>query len=101
MEVVGKMTGFKEDTFIEGKLVRIAKGKIEVESEDDGTGEPELQTLKVGAADIDLDTSGEEVRVVVVDGREARITRLSPRSRGKPRQEFSGLADATREVGGK
>jgi len=99
MRVVGKMTGFKEATFIEGKLVRIAKGKIEVESEDDGTGELELQTLKLGDVDVDLDTIGEEVRVVIVDGRVARIARLSPKSREKPRQELSGLSDSPREVG--
>ena len=99
MGVVGKMTGFKEATFIEGKLVRIAKAKIEVESEDDGTGEPALLTLKLGDVDLDLDTIGEEVRVVIVDGRVARITRLSPKSREKPRQELYGVSGTPREVG--
>ncbi|OLE90856.1 MAG: hypothetical protein AUF79_08085 [Crenarchaeota archaeon 13_1_20CM_2_51_8] len=99
MEVVGKVTGFKEATFIEGKLVRIAKGKIEVESEDDGTGEPALLTLKLGDVDIDLDTIGEDVRVVIVDGRVARITRLSPKSREKPRQELYGVSGSSHEAG--
>jgi len=96
---VGKMTGFKEATFIEGKLVRIAKGKIEVESEDDGTGEPALLALKLGDVDIDLDTIGEEVRVVIVDRKVARITRLSPQSREKPRQELHEISGSPREVG--
>jgi len=99
MRVVGKMTGFKEATFIEGKLVRIAKGKIEVESEDDGTGEPALLTLKLGDVDIDLDTIGEDVRVVIVDGRVARITRLSPKSVQKSHQELYGVSGSPRDAG--
>ena len=93
------MTGFKEATFIEGKLVRLAKGKIEVESEDDGTGESALLTLKLGDVDIDLDTIGEDVRVVIVDGRVARITRLSRKFREKPRQELYGVSGTPREAG--
>ena len=99
MRVVGKVTGFKEATFIEGKLVRIAKGKIEVECEDDGTGEPALLTLKLGDVDIDLDTIGEEVRVVIVDGRVARITRLSRKSREKSHQELYGVSGSPHEAG--
>jgi hypothetical protein len=96
---MGKTTGFKEATFIEGRLVRVAKGKIEVESEDDGTGEPALLTLKMGDLDIDLDTIGEEVRAVIVDGRVARITRLAPKPRVKRQQEFYGVSDPPREIG--
>ncbi len=99
MGVGGKITGFKEATFIEGKLVRIAKGKIEVESEDDGTGEPALLTLKLGDVDIDLDTIGEDVRVVIVDGKVARITRLSPKSVEKSHQELYGVSGSPRDAG--
>ncbi len=96
--VVGKTASFKEATFIEGKLVRISKGKIEIESEDDGTGEPTLLTLKLGDVDIDLDTIGEEVRAVIVDGRVARISRLPPKSL-TPRQDPYGVSGSPRELG--
>jgi hypothetical protein len=93
------MVHFKEATFIEGKLVRVSKGKIEVESEDYGTGDLDLLSLKVGDVDIDLDMIGEEVRVVIADGRAARITRLTPKSKEKPRQELHRVSGSPRELG--
>src|SRR6266516_6302894 len=68
---------FKEATFIVGKLVRILKRKAEIEVEDDETGEPSL--MKVRLADdvnIDINTIGEDVKAVIVDGKVARITQL-------------------------
>jgi hypothetical protein len=99
MGILGKTAGFKEATFVEGKLVRISKGKIEIEPEDDGTGELELLSLRLGDVDIDLDTIGEEVRAVLVDGRVARITRLTRKSREKPQQELFEASGSSHEVG--
>jgi len=96
---VGKTAGFKEASFIEGKLVRVAKSKIEFLSKDE-TGEPALITVRLGeGVDVDIDTVGEEVKAVIVDGRVARITRLTPKSRQKPRQETHEASSAPRELG--
>jgi hypothetical protein len=97
---MAKATGFKEASYIEGKLVRIAKRKIEVESEDEETGQPALLTIRLGDdVDIDLDTVGEEVKAIIVDGKAARITRLSPKSREKPRRESYEASSSSNEVG--
>ncbi len=65
---------FKEATFILGRLVRISKRKAEIESEDE---DGELSLLKLKLADdvnIDIDTIGEDIKAVIVDGKVARIT---------------------------
>ncbi|OLD04059.1 hypothetical protein AUG19_01950 [archaeon 13_1_20CM_2_54_9] len=96
---MGKTTGFKEATFIEGKLVRIAKSKIEFLSKDE-TGGLAIVTAKLGeGVNIDLDHVGEEVRAVIVDGRVARITRLTPKPREKPRQEPFETSSVPSELG--
>ncbi len=96
---MGKTTGFKEASFIEGKLVRISKRKIEVVSKDE-TGEPALLTVRLGDdVNIDLDTVGEEVKAVLVDGRVAKITRLTPKPREKPRQELYEVSSSPSELG--
>jgi len=68
---------FKEATFIVGRLVRISKRKAEIESEvEDG----ELSLLKLKLADdvnIDIDTIGEDIKAVIVDGKVARITPIT------------------------
>ena len=78
---------FKEASFIQGKLIRITKKKVEVELDDEETGEPALATLRLGdGVNVDIDSIGEEVKAVIVDGKVARITALtaSPvRSLGK------------------
>ncbi len=96
---MGKTAGFKEASFIEGKLVRIAKSKIEFLSKDE-TGEPALLTVRLGdGVNVDLDTVGEEVKAVIVDGRVARITRLMPKLREKPREELYEPSNSPRELG--
>ncbi len=68
---------FKEATFIVGRLVRISKRKAEIESEDE---DGELSLLKLKLADdvnIDIDTIGEDIKAVIVDGKVARITPIT------------------------
>ncbi len=68
---------FKEATFIVGKLVRILKRKAEIEVEDDETGEPSLMKVRLAEdVNIDINTIGEDVKAVIVDGKVARITPL-------------------------
>ena len=75
----GEMTvDFKEASFIQGKLIRITKKKVEVELDDEETGEPALATLRLAdGVNVDIDSIGEEVKAVIVDGKVARITALT------------------------
>ncbi len=73
---------FREATFIIGRLVRISKRKAEIESEDE---DGELSIVKVRLADdvnVDIDSIGEDVKAVLVDGKVARITPLAGNPRG-------------------
>jgi hypothetical protein len=66
---------FKEASFIEGRLIRVAKKKVEIELDDEETGEPALATVKLAdGVSIDLSVVGEKVRAVIVDGKVARVT---------------------------
>ncbi len=76
---------FKEASFIEGKLIRITKKKVEVELDDEETGEPALATLRLAdGVNVDIDSVGEEVKAVIVDGKVARITPLTAHSVSEP-----------------
>jgi len=69
------MVDFKEASFIEGRLIRVAKKKLEIELEDEETGEPALATVRLAdGVSIDLAVVGEKVRAVIVDGKVARVT---------------------------
>jgi hypothetical protein len=69
---------FKEASFIQGKLIRIAKKKMEILVDDDETGEPITTTVRLADdVAIDLDAVGENVKAVIVDGKVARITVLA------------------------
>ncbi len=68
---------FKEASFIEGKLIRVTKKKVEIQLADEETGEPAIATVRLADdVTIDLDAVGEDVKAVIVDGRVARITAL-------------------------
>ncbi len=70
---------FKEASFIEGKLIRVTKKKVEIQLPDEETGEPAIATVRLADdATVDLDAVGEDVKAVIVDGRVARITALAP-----------------------
>jgi hypothetical protein len=72
--LVWSVVGFKEASFIEGRLIRVAKKKLEIELDDDETGEPALATVKLAdGVSVDLGAVGEQVRAVIVDGKAARI----------------------------
>jgi len=65
---------FKEASFIEGRLIRVARKKVEIELDDEETGEPALATVKLAdGVSIDLSVVGEKVRAVIVDGKVARV----------------------------
>ncbi len=69
---------FKEASFVEGKLIRISRKKIDIELEGEETGETSLATLKLAdGVNIDLDTVGEYVKAVIVDGKVGRISLLN------------------------
>ena len=69
------MVDFKEASFIEGRLIRVARKKVEIELDDEETGEPALATVKLAdGVSIDLSVVGEKVRAVIVDGKVARVT---------------------------
>ncbi len=69
------MVDFKQASFIEGRLIRVAKKKVEIQLDDEETGEPALATVKLSdGVSIDLGAVGEQVRAVIVDGKVARIT---------------------------
>ncbi len=69
------MVDFKEASFIEGRLLRVARKKVEIELDDEETGEPALATVKLAdGVSIDLSVVGEKVRAVIVDGKVARVT---------------------------
>ncbi len=69
------MVDFKEASFIEGRLIRVARKKVEIELDDEETGEPALATVKLAdGVNIDLSVVGEKVRAVIVDGKVARVT---------------------------
>ncbi len=66
---------FKEASFIEGRLIRVARKKVEIELDDEETGQPALATVKLAdGVNIDLSVVGEKVRAVIVDGKVARVT---------------------------
>jgi hypothetical protein len=68
----------KEASFIEGRLIRVARKKIEIQLEDDESGEPAIATVKIAdGVSIDLAAVGEKVRAVIVDGKVARIVPIS------------------------
>ncbi len=97
---MGKPVDFKEATFIEGKLVRISKGKVDIEFEDKQSGEQSLLTLRLtDDVNIDLDTVGEQVKAVIVDRRVARITPLTVKPRDKSLQEKYVASGSPRELG--
>ena len=65
---------FREASFIEGRLIRVARKKLEIELEDEESGEPALATVKLAeGVSIDLGAVGERIRAVIVDGKVARI----------------------------
>lgn len=69
--------GFKEASFIEGKLMRIAKKKVEILVQDENSAESSLLAIKLAdGVGISLDIIGEEVKAVIVDGKIALITPL-------------------------
>jgi hypothetical protein len=79
------LVDFKEASFIQGKLIRITKKKMEILLDDEETGEPALATVKLADdVAVDLDTVGEEVKAIIVDGKVARITALAPNPGGPP-----------------
>ena len=72
---------FKEASFIHGRLIRVSKKKIELEILDEESGEPAMATMRLAeGVNVDLDHLGEDVKVVIVDGKVARITPLNPGS---------------------
>ena len=72
------MVDFKEASFIEGRLIRVARKKVEIELDDEETGQPALATVKLAdGVSIDLSVVGEKVRAVIVDGKVARVTPIS------------------------
>ena len=57
--------------------MRIAKKKIEILVDDEDTGEPSLIAVRLAdGVNISLDTIGEDVKAVIVDGKVALITPL-------------------------
>ena len=57
--------------------MRIAKKKIEILIDDEDTGEPSLIAVRLAdGVNISLDTIGEDVKAVIVDGRVALIAPL-------------------------
>ena len=69
--------GFKEASFVEGRLMRVAKKKVEILVDDEETGEASLIAIRVAdGVNISLDTIGEQVKAVIVDGKVALITPL-------------------------
>ncbi len=72
---------FKEASFLQGKLIRIAKKKMEILVDDEETGEPAVATVRLADdVTVDLDAVGEEVKAVIADGKVVRITVLAPNS---------------------
>ena len=79
------LVDFKEASFIQGKLIRIVKKKMEILVDDEETGEPVIATVKLADdVTVDLDAVGEEVKAVIADGKVARITVLAPNSATRP-----------------
>src|SRR3989475_11136858 len=77
-----ELVDFKEASFIQGKLIRIAKKKMEILVDDEETGEPVIATVRLADdVTVDLDAVGEEVKAVIADGKVARITVLAPTQR--------------------
>ena len=73
-----ELVDFKEASFIQGKLIRIAKKKMEIRVDDEETGEPAIATVRLADdVTVDLDAVGEEVKAVIADGKVARITVLA------------------------
>lgn len=81
---------FKEASFVEGRLMRIARKKVEILVDDGETGEPSLIAIKLAeGVNIGLETIGEDVKAVIVDGKVALIT---PLKIDVPRDEASSTA---------
>lgn len=58
--------------------MRIAKKKVEILVDDEETGEASLITIKLAeGVNVSLDTIGEDVKAVIVDGKVALITALT------------------------
>jgi hypothetical protein len=72
------LADFKVASFMQGKLVRITKKNIELQVIDEESNEPAVATVKLGlGVSVSLDALGEDVKVVIVDGKVARITPVS------------------------
>ena len=72
------MVDFREASFIEGRLIRVARNKLEIEFDDEESGEPALATVKLAeGVSVDLGAVGERVRAVIVDGKVARIVPIT------------------------
>lgn len=57
--------------------MRIAKKKVEILVDDEETGEPSLIAIRLAdGVNISLDTIGEDVKAVIVDGKVALVTAL-------------------------
>jgi hypothetical protein len=55
--------------------MRIAKKKVEILVDDEETGQPSLIAIRIAdGVNIGLDTIGEDVKAVIVDGKVALIT---------------------------
>ena len=68
----------KEASFIEGRLIRVARKKLEIQLDDEETGEPALATVKIAdGVTIDVGAVGERVRAVIVDGKVARVVPIA------------------------
>lgn len=70
--------------------MRIARKKVEILVDDEETGEPSLIAIKLAeGVNIGLETIGEDVKAVIVDGKVALIT---PLKIDVPRDEASSTA---------
>jgi hypothetical protein len=57
--------------------MRIAKKKVEILVDDEETGQPSLIAIRIAdGVNIGLDTIGEDVKAVIVDGKVALISPL-------------------------
>jgi uncharacterized membrane protein len=75
---------FKEASFIEGRLIRVAKKKLEIQLDDEESGEPAIATVKLAdGVSIDLSAVGERVRAVIVDGKVARVVPIASSAIGQ------------------
>ena len=69
--------------------MRIAKKKVEILVDDEETGEPSLIAIRLAdGVNITLDTIGEDVKAVIVDGKVALVT---PLKIDAPRDDASSM----------